>query len=84
MRDGIIVFVGVVVLCLIPPAVMYGMNHMRTPLQRQQLFESAYESYSVEMASDGCYWRTYYRHGDKPVVLREVRTDGQENCPLRK
>lgn len=45
-------------------------------------------NYTLELASDGCYWRNYFREGSSRTHHRiDIIPDGaggKENCPYRK
>lgn len=45
-------------------------------------------TYTLELASDGCYWRNYFREGSRHTHRRiDIIPDGaggKENCPYRK
>lgn len=54
-------------------------DSLRTPLERQQILEKRFTSYSTALATDGCYWRTYNGSG-QAITAIEILPNGKKNC----
>lgn len=83
-RDYLYVLLIVVGVASLPLLAFLAVDHFRTPLERQQLLDQHYQSWSIDLNSDGCYWRTYVRKNGAPKTAIEINPNGSENCPYRK